>query len=218
MWHLREPTPKRIRELLAEQAGEPFSYPAVGATRRDPVAAPSGYDLDHNRAHLGDGPAVFDAACAALRRWEMFPAPWARIEAGDGSGAGRPPIEKGTVVAVVTRALGLWWLSSCRVVYTLDETFDAGPVRRRFGFAYGTLPAHVERGEERFTIELREDGQVWYDLLAFSTPHHWMARLGYPLARCLQRRFVRDSLARMRRAAALPARTGGDGGPEAPGP
>lgn len=220
MWHLHEPSSERIRRLLAEQAGMPFSYPGVGATRDEPVPVPPGYDLDHNRARLGEGQAVFDAACAALWRWETFPDPWARIEpvGTHGSGAGRPPIEEGTVVAMVARALGLWWLSACRVVYTLDETSESGSVRRRFGFAYGTLPKHVERGEERFSVELREDGTVWYDLLAFSTPRYWMARLAYPVARRLQHRFVRDSLERMRRAAARPAAPGGAGEPEAPGP
>lgn len=200
MWHLREPSPERIRELLADQASEPVSYPAEGATRSDPVAAPAGYDLDHNRVFLGEGPEVFQAAADALRRWMMFPGPWVRIEPR--TETGHPPIEEGTVVAMVAWALGLWWTSACRIVYTLDEAPDAGPIRRRFGFAYGTLPKHVERGEERFSIETREDGSIWYDLLAFSTPRYWMARLGYPLARRLQRRFVRDSLAAMERAVA----------------
>lgn len=207
MWHLTEPSPERIRRFLGRQAGEPFSYPSVGATRPGPAepSAPPGFDLDHNRAFLGDGPGMFEAACEALARWEMFPGDWARIEASDGPGP--PPLREGTVVAMVARALGVWWLSACRVVYTLDERFDAGPVRRRYGFAYGTLPGHVERGEERFSVELLEDGTAWYDLLAFSTPRYWMVRLGYPLARRLQRRFVLDSLAAMRRAAAEARRT-----------
>lgn len=215
VWHLTEPSPERIRAFLARQAGEPFSYPSVGATRPGPVepSAPPGFDLDHNRTFLGDGPGIFEAACEALARWEMFPAAWARIEAGLEPSGGPvpnvapPPLREGTVVAMVARALGVWWLSACRIVYTLDERFESGPVRRRYGFAYGTLPGHVERGEERFSVELLEDGTAWYDLLAFSTPRYWMVRLGYPVARRLQRRFVLDSLAAMRRAAAEARRT-----------
>jgi hypothetical protein len=64
----------------------------------------------------------------------------------------------------------------------------------------GTLPGHAESGEERFTVEWREaDGAVWYDILAFSRPRQLLARLGYPFARRLQRRFARDSAAAMRR-------------------
>jgi uncharacterized protein (UPF0548 family) len=46
------------------------------------------------------------------------------------------------------------------------------------------------------------DDAVWYDILAFSRPQQFLARLGYPLARRLQKRFARDSAAAMRRAVA----------------
>ena len=51
---------------------------------------------------------------------------------------------------------------------------------KRFGFGYGTLPGHAERGEERFSVEWnREDGCVYYDVFAFSHPKHPLAWLGY---------------------------------------
>lgn len=188
---LREPSQQVVRDFLARQERESFSYPEVGLSRS---STPGGYDVDHNRVRLGEGRAVFEAACAALARWEMFPSPWTRIAP---AGA---PIAAGIVVAMVARVFGLWWLNACRIVYVLDES---APVRR-FGFAYGTLPHHVERGEERFSVEWHADDSVWYDLRAFSRPRFWGARLGYPLARRLQRRFVRDSQAAMVRAAAAP--------------
>ena len=86
---------------------------------------------------------------------------------------------------------------ACRIVYAVDEK---GPIKR-YGFANGTLPEHAESGEERFTVEWHEkDDAVWYDILAFSRPRHFLARLGYPLARRLQERFARDSVAAMMRA------------------
>ena len=76
---------------------------------------------------------------------------------------------------------------------------DGAPVKR-FGFAYGTLRDHAERGEERFMIEWQgSDDSVWYDILAFSQPN-LLAKLGYPLTRRLQKRFARDSLAAMVKA------------------
>lgn len=166
--------------FLARQREEPFSYAEVGASQG---AWPYGYSLDHNRVRLGEGAAVFAAGCAALRSWKMFPAPWTRISPPEA------PIAEGTVVAMQARAFGFWWLNACRIVYVIDEM---SPLRR-FGFAYGTLPGHVEQGEERFSIEWRDDDSVWYDLKAFSRPRYWAVRLGKPLARKLQRRFVRDS-------------------------
>ena len=84
-------------------------------------------------------------------------------------------------------------MNACRVAYTIDEH---EPVRR-FGFAYGTLPAHVEQGEELFSIEQWADGTVWYRIQAFSRPRFWPVRMAQPIARLLQRKFVRDSQAAM---------------------
>ena len=72
---------------------------------------------------------------------------------------------------------------------------------QRYGFAYGTLADHSECGEERFTVGWhRIDDSVWYDLLAFSRPNHWLARAGYPVSRHLQKRFAEDSKKAMARA------------------
>ena len=79
-------------------------------------------------------------------------------------------------------------------VYVVDESEP----NCKFGFAYGTLPGHVESGEERFLIEWnRADNSVWYDILAFSKPNHFLTRLGYPVVRRMQKRFARDSAAAM---------------------
>ena len=186
---LRKPSASAVCQFLTEQSRLNLTYPAVGATA---AAPPPGYVVDHTRVSLGEGEGVFRAASAALGRWEQFRLGW--VEAWPPGHADRG----GEVVAVVARALGLWWLNACRVVYVVDES---GPACR-FGFAYGTLPGHAESGEERFLVEWdRADGGVWYDILAFSRPRHPLARLGYPLARRMQRRFGRDSAAAMRKAA-----------------
>ena len=82
----------------------------------------------------------------------------------------------------------------------IEASCGPGPIGK-FGFAYGTLPGHVESGEERFLVEWdRGDDGVWYDILAFSRPNHILTRLGYPVVRRLQKRFGRDSAASMLRA------------------
>ena len=93
---------------------------------------------------------------------------------------------------MTARVLGIWWLNACRIVYTFDEP-------HRFGFAYGTLPGHVDCGEEIFMVERSETGTVRYVLKAFSRPRHLLARLAYPVARSHQRKFVRDSKSAMLR-------------------
>ena len=67
-----------------------------------------------------------------------------------------------------------------------------------FGFAYGTLPNHVESGEELFQITMDEQGDVYYTLTAFSRPRFWAVRLTYPLSRYFQKKFIRDSLQKVK--------------------
>jgi uncharacterized protein (UPF0548 family) len=193
VWSLSRPSIADVRRHLDAQRGLPFTYEAVGATRDG--RAPAGFDHDRRRQLLGSGPPSFAAARDAIRAWAMFPAPLAWIEPAG------IPIAPGELAGVVVRALGVWWLNAARIVYVIDEP-------RRFGFAYGTLPGHAERGEERFLVEWLDDDTVWYEIDAFSQPRYWMARLGKPIARHLQRRFGRLSRAAMQRVVAAQVQGG----------
>ena len=83
------------------------------------------------------------------------------------------------------------------IVYVYE---DEEPSLKRYGFAVGTLPGHVERGEERFTVEWHEaDDAVYYEVFAFSRPAHPLVKATQPLARRIQRRFAVDSLQSMAR-------------------
>jgi uncharacterized protein (UPF0548 family) len=185
----RQPSDETIRQFISSQHNLPFSYREVGATRSE--AAPPDYKIDHNRMRLGDGEDVYLRAVAALKSWKQFDLGWVTIVPP------KTPVEVGRTVAVQARTFGFWSLSAARIVYVIE---DEAPVKR-FGFAYGTLPNHVECGEERFTIEQLEDGSVWYDIYAFSHPQHPLVKLGFPIARKLQKRFAKESLARIATAA-----------------
>ena len=191
MFQFSEPSTERISRFLDAQRDAPFSYDDVGASRED-AKVPAAYAVDHNRARLGRGRSTFERTVAALYSWKMFDVVWARLVPADA------PVEVGTTVAVLARHYGFYSLNPCRISYTIEQ--DGGDLVRR-GFAYGTLPDHGEKGEERFTIEWhREVDSVFYDLYALSRPNQLLAKLGYPLARHLQHRFARDSLQAMVRA------------------
>lgn len=200
MFLLRPPTRAQIDALLLAQRQSPFTYAEVGASRS---AAPPGYRVDHNRIELGAGLAAFERAAAALRRWEMFHFGWVQLCWPD------VPIAAGATVAVLASVFGVWSVNVCRVVYVIDEDDRQ---RRRFGFGYGTLPAHEARGEERFLIEWdRASDAVAYDILAFSRPRSWLAHLGYPAMRIVQRRFAAASkLAMLRSVARIASEQKGD--------
>jgi uncharacterized protein (UPF0548 family) len=183
---LREPSDAKISRFLDGQRSLPFSYPEVGASRD---GSPPGYPINHYRGRLGVGSEAFARAVGAIRNWKMYETGWTRLLWPDA------PISEGTVVGVLGRHYGLWSLNACRIAYTIE---DQTPSLKRYGFAVGTLPGHVERGEERFTVEWHAaDDSVFYELSAFSRPAHPLARAAPPLARMIQRRFALDSLRSM---------------------
>ena len=182
MFLFKEPSRDDIRHSLDSQKSLSFSYTEVGASREG--VAPPGYVADRYRVRLGEGQEAYARAVEALREWRQFDLGWVRL---------LPPgvaLEEGVTVGVLAWHYGFWSLNPARIVYLVEETGDV----ERFGFGYGTLPGHAERGEERFSIEWnREDESVYYDVFAFSMPRHILAWLGFPFVRMLQRRFARDS-------------------------
>lgn len=188
MFLLRKPTDETIRQFISSQKDLSFTYSVVGATRNE--ARPEGFIVDHNRVRLGEGENTYQRGVSALRSWQQFELGWVTIVPP------QTPVEVGRTVAVQAQTFGFWSLSAARVVYLIEEAATV----KRFGFAYGTLPNHVECGEERFMIEWLEDDSVWYDIYAFSHPQHPLVRLGAPLTRKLQKQFARDSLAVMKAA------------------
>ncbi|WP_267241918.1 DUF1990 family protein [Streptomyces sp. PR69] len=153
-----------------------LGYAEVGATRHEPL--PAGYSHLRHTERIGHGRSSFEAAGAAVTTWRMHRQSGVRVDA-DAVRA-----EPG-VRLTVSAGLGPLRLSApCEVVWTAY-----GPDRT--GFAYGTLTGHPERGEESFTVELREDGAVWFTVTAFSRPAVWYTRLAGPIVPVLQRLYAR---------------------------
>ncbi len=182
---LSKPDPAAVERFLARQADRPFTYAEVGQTAGQ---LPAGYAVNHTRTRIGQGSADFAAAQAALRGWCQLDLGWvAALPTDTRLAEGRP-------VAIVGHALGCYWWNACRIIYTVDHVSP----QPRFGFAYGTLPVHVGSGEERFLVEMDEQGNVWYDILAFSKPHGLWGNLGSFYLRRQQARFGRESSAKMK--------------------
>jgi uncharacterized protein (UPF0548 family) len=188
MFLLKQPDKVRLERFLEEQKKLNFSYSFVSATqpKNTIMATPKGFTKDHNRIQLGTGEATFKNAANAIKNWQAYALGWTKIY---------PEMqpETGRTFCVAVNHLGFYSLSSLRIVYVVDEP-------KRFAFAIGTLPGHVEKGEERFMVEWLEDDTVHYDLFAFSRPQHSLVYLGYPVARQLQKRFTKDSKAAMQKA------------------
>lgn len=98
------------------------------------------------------------------------------------------PLRLGTRMTMRLGLGPLRFVAPCVVVWTEKQDNSAG-------FAYGTLPGHPERGEERFEIVLADSGDVVFRIVAFSRPGRWFTRLGGPLARITQTVMTRRYLA-----------------------
>ena len=185
MFLLRKPGRVQLERIKKENEHSDVSYSEAGGTLGQP---PAGYKVDHHRIRLGESRETFEQARSAFRDWQMFRMCWLEPCWPD------HPIEQGTLVGTLARIFGVWSVNVCRIVSVIEETGDV----EKFGFAYGTLPGHVECGEERFTIEWHhDDDTVWYDILAFSKPGLWLTWLSDPLVRRLQKRFAVDSMQSM---------------------
>jgi uncharacterized protein (UPF0548 family) len=152
---------------------------------------PGTFAHDRSRSSLGFGDEVFASAKRAFVNWKMFDLGWVRVVNTTAQ------IECQQIIAVEVRALGFWSVNLSRILETVDT-------ETQFGFLYSTTNQHVEQGEETFILRRNpETAEVSYELEAISRPRHFLAQLGFPMARFFQHRFARDSHRRMREAVNL---------------
>ena len=195
MVRLRRPSARTIEGILGS-GSLPFSYSELGATaqldsRQVQGSLASRYDVDRHQFTLGRGRSLFERAQSSLMAWRQFDIPWLEFH-----GARR--VEPDQVVATLVSMTGVWFLNPCRVVYS-----ESSPDGNSAAYAYGTLRGHAECGEERFRVSFDPvTEEVRYEIGAFSRPAIVLSKLGYPLARRLQRRFAASSAQALVRAVA----------------
>jgi uncharacterized protein (UPF0548 family) len=160
------------RRLAAARAAE-VTYDHVGSTLATELPARAYV----RRRRLGDGEAVFAHAVAALQAWAPQRHLGALVHPRDAV------LAEGTTLLVELRLGPLSVVVPDRVVATVDEP-------RRFGFAYGTLPGHAERGEESFLVEWGDDDVVTATVAVDATMATLPARLATPGVLLFQRRAV----------------------------
>lgn len=182
-------TPRRRAELLVELADAPLTYPEHehGATAATLPPGASHLELD---VPIGRGRRVFDRAAEAVLSWQMHRGAGLDVRAT----ASRAEVGAIALVTFV-RGLPIGLSAPCRVLRVADE-----PDRR--GFTYGTLPGHLESGEERFEVVRDDHGVVTLRIVAFSRhtpgPARWLGPLTSAGQRVVTGRYVQA----VRRAAA----------------
>jgi uncharacterized protein (UPF0548 family) len=184
-----EPSDEKLAQVLDHVRGTPLTYDELGATLTRAAGGdelPAGYHHARAAQLLGQGDAVFAAACAGVRGWRLHRGQGFRVAPAD------PPIAVGTeVVTAIPLAGPVHVLAACRIVGVVDQA-------DRYGFAYGTLSVHPASGEEAFVVERTADGGVRAVITAFSRPRHPLVRLGGPVARRQQARATQGYLDALR--------------------
>lgn len=178
---LRPPRERDLGALLEHAGADALTYAPAGVSMTDFI--PAGLKRRLWTTPLA-GSNAFARAKEALSAWEMHRGAGLRV-AADG------PIAVGTTVAF-SAPLPIGFVDgTCRIVVVVDEP-------NRYGFAYGTLSVHPERGEEAFVVCRDAGGRVRLDIVGVSRPAHPLARLIGPFADQIQGRAVRRYLAAMR--------------------
>ena len=175
---IRKPGPEQLAALLDEQSALPLTYVDVGATAGDP---PLRYFHFSEAIDVGKGEDLFARATDAIRSWA------AQRAAGFDLLPATPALEPGETLVLAFRSFPFFVTGAARVVYVVDEP-------DRFGFAYGTLPGHPEKGEEAFIVERGPTGDVTFRITAFSRPQALLTWLGGPIARMVQKKTTRRYL------------------------
>jgi uncharacterized protein (UPF0548 family) len=169
--------------------GATLTYREVGFTAPG-VELPGGYRQVVRRRRVGTDPAAFAALADAMRGFGVH------RRAGLVVRADGPPVVGATFATGIGVGPVRLWVP-CKFVWVRDEPGC-------YGYGFGTLPGHPERGEEAFIATLADDGTVWFELRVFSQHVAWYARAAGPLATFVQDR----ATARYLRAAARCAASG----------
>lgn len=181
------PSASTLGETQRAAQSRSLTYPEAAATF-SPVP-PRGYFHDTCSIELGRGDETFAAASRALRSWSAHHGARCTVTPPDAA------LTVGQTVTVDIPVLGGHVIASCRIVAVVDEP-------GAFGFAYGTLTDHPERGEESFVVRREGDGAVTFTVTAFSRPRELLPWIGLPIVRRLQHRAAREFLNGMRDATA----------------
>jgi len=133
---------------------------------------------------VGHGQSVFDDAVQNIKRWRIHERAGLTVTP---QGA---EVRESTDVILLMKLLIGYVTVSCRVVSVTQS-------RDQWGFTYGTLPHHVERGEELFLVALAPDGAVTFTVRAMSRPGHFLTKVGAPVAQLIQRKATNKYLQAM---------------------
>ena len=170
------PSTARLGTMLDVARASDLTYDHVGS-----LDAATDRRVHREHLVLGRGERCFGDAVAGLRAWACHDGIRATVHPRDAA------LEVGETVLIVLPAGPFAIVVPDRIVAVVDEA-------DRFGFAYGTLDGHQERGEESFLIRHHDDDTVVATIAVDAGPATTAARLAAPLVLVFQRVALRRYL------------------------
>ncbi|RZC45045.1 hypothetical protein C5167_037996 [Papaver somniferum] len=184
------------QKACIEKSGGKFNYDSkyrgasaksVSSLRNDIELSNEGFFLNHSRTLVGSGLNTYERGKNALLTWRHFALNWAMVDPST-------PIEIGSKFCVCAKEILPWIAMPLQVAYVTDiKNPNKEKLKASFGFGSGTLQGHLLSGEERFSIEMDENNQVWYEILSFSKPAHFLSFITYPYVQLRQKVFAHQS-------------------------
>ncbi|CAN1757544.1 UPF0548 protein At2g17695 [Linum perenne] len=153
--------------------------------KEDDDLVKDGFQLNHARVLVGSGAETYEKSKSALQTWKHFGLNWAFVDP-------KTPVQSGAKFCVCLKEFVPWIMMPLQVVYVNDAR-NRKKATASFGFGSGTLQGHLLAGEERFSIEMDENKQVWYEILSLSKPANLLSFVGYPYVHLRQKLFAHQS-------------------------
>ncbi|CAI9110389.1 OLC1v1010400C2 [Oldenlandia corymbosa var. corymbosa] len=163
----------------------------ASSLKQDKELLKCGFSVNHARTLVGSGLDTFEKGKNALQNWRHFGLDWAFVDS-------KTPVKMGTKFCVCVKEFLPWVMMPLQVVYVADKRGAKGAVAS-FSFGSGTLKGHLLAGEERFSISMDENKQVWYEIVSFSKPDHFLSVIGYPYVFLSQKLFAYQSTEAVRK-------------------
>ncbi|XP_050237773.1 UPF0548 protein At2g17695 [Mercurialis annua] len=157
----------------------------VTSLKEDAELTKDGFFINHSRVLLGSGVDSFDKAKFGLQNWRHFGLNWAFVDS-------KTPIRSEVKFCVCNKEILPWVMMPLQMVY-VEDSGNAKKGAASFRFGSGTLQGHLLAGEERFSIEMDEKNQVWYEILSFSKPANFLSFIAYPYVKFRQKVFANQS-------------------------
>ncbi|KAJ4847303.1 hypothetical protein Tsubulata_043584 [Turnera subulata] len=190
------PSPQDQKDCLSKSGTFNYDPKYRGATakpvsslKEDKELVQDGFLLNHARVLVGSGLDTYEKGKVALQTWRHFGLNWAFVDP-------KTPIQNGLKFCVCVKEFVPWVMMPLQVVYVNESRNPKKSAKKgtsSFSFGGGTLQGHLLAGEERFSIEIDENNQVWYEILSFSKPAHLLSFIGYPYVQLRQKIFAHQS-------------------------